>query len=46
MGVQALLNGESDKMITLQRLEQPTYSCTTGLAELEQVANQQRLMPD
>ncbi len=46
MGVQALLNGESDKMVTLQRHEQPTYSCTTGLAELEQVANKQRLMPD
>ena len=46
MGVQALLNGESDKMVTLQRHDQPTYSCTTGLAELEQVANKQRLMPD
>ena len=45
-GVQALLNDESDKMVTLQRLDQPTYACTTGLAELEQVANQQRLMPD
>ncbi len=45
MGVHALLNGESDKMVTLQRLEQPTYACTTGLAELEQVANKQRLMP-
>ena len=46
MGVQALLNGESDKMITLLRHDQPVYTCTTGLAELEQVANKQRLMPD
>ena len=46
MGVQALLNGESDKMVTLERQDEPTYACTTGLAELEQVANQQRLMPD
>ena len=46
IGVQALLKGESDKMVTLQRLEQPTYACTTGLAELEQVANKQRLLPD
>jgi 6-phosphofructokinase len=46
MGVQALLNGESDKMVTLQRHEQPAYSCTTGLVELEQIANKQRLLPD
>jgi ATP-dependent phosphofructokinase / diphosphate-dependent phosphofructokinase len=46
MGVQALMNGESDKMITLQRHDQPTYACTTGLADLEQVANKQRLLPD
>ena len=46
MGVQALLDGESDKMITLQCSRSPEYSCTTGLAELAQVANQQRLLPD
>ena len=45
-GVQALLDGESDKMVTLQRSDRPTYSCTTGLAELAQVANVQRLLPD
>ncbi len=45
-GVQALLNGESDKMVTLQRSDRPTYACTTGLAELAQVANVQRLLPD
>ena len=32
MGVQALLNGESDKMVTLVRHSEPVYHCTTGLA--------------
>jgi 6-phosphofructokinase 1 len=45
MGVQALLNGESDKMVTLVRHSEPVYHCTTGLAELVQVANVQKLMP-
>ncbi len=45
-GVQALLDGESDKMVTLQRSDRLAYSCTTGLAELAQVANVQRLLPD
>jgi ATP-dependent phosphofructokinase / diphosphate-dependent phosphofructokinase len=46
MGVKALLDGESDKMITLVRHDEPAYYCTTGLVELEQVANLQRLLPD
>ena len=46
MGIDALLGGESDKMITLVRHSEPTYHCTTGLAELAQVANVQRLLPD
>jgi len=46
MGVQALLNGESDKMVTLERHVQPAYYCTTGLVELAKVANGQRLLPD
>src|SRR5256714_7784868 len=45
MGVQALLNGESDKMVTLVRHTEPVYHCTTGLAELAQVANVQKLLP-
>lgn len=45
MGVQALLNGESDKMVTLVRHTEPAYHCTTGLAELAQVANVQKLLP-
>jgi ATP-dependent phosphofructokinase / diphosphate-dependent phosphofructokinase len=46
MGIYALLGGESDKMITLVRHTEPTYHCTTGLAELAQVANVQRLLPN
>ena len=44
-GVQALLSGESDKMITLHRHNTPAYHCTTGLTALERVANAQRLLP-
>jgi ATP-dependent phosphofructokinase / diphosphate-dependent phosphofructokinase len=46
MGVRAALAGESDKMVTLIRSDEPTYHCITGLAELGQVANVQRLLPD
>lgn len=46
MGVQALMDGETDKMVTLIRHTEPTYSCTTGLVELEKIANEQQLMPD
>ncbi len=45
MGTKALLNGESDKMITLVRHNEPAYHCTTGLTGLAQVANAQRLLP-
>ena len=45
MGVQALLAGESDKMVTLVRHASPSYSCTTGLVELANIANVQRLLP-
>lgn len=45
-GLQALLAGESDKMITLLRHAEPDYHCTTGLADLDKVANVQRLLPD
>ena len=44
MGVRALLEGESDKMVTLIRHTEPAYSCTTGLVELAKVANAQKLM--
>jgi 6-phosphofructokinase 1 len=44
-GVLALLQGESDKMVTLVRHDQPHYHCTTGLVDLAEVANVQRLLP-
>ncbi len=46
MGVQALLDGEHDKMVTLVRHNEPAYHCATGLVALSEVANVQRLMPD
>ena len=45
MGTKALLAGESDKMVTLVRHNDPQYHCITGLVELSKVANQQFLMP-
>ncbi len=45
-GLLALLEGESDKMVTLIRQSTTPYFCTTGLAALSDVANVQRLMPD
>ncbi len=46
VGVRAIMNGESDKMVSLVRQITPSYSCTTGLVELAKVANQQKLLPD
>jgi len=46
MGTKALLDGESDKMITIVRHDEPAYHCTTGLVRLSQIANMQRLLPD
>jgi len=46
MGVEALLAGETDKMVTLVRHNEPGYHCITGLAALARVANVQRLLPD
>ena len=43
--VHALMQGESDKMVTLVRHNEPTYSCTTGLIDLAEIANKQKLMP-
>ncbi len=45
-GTQALLRGETDKMVTLVRQNEQGYACTTGLVELANVANVQRLLPD
>ena len=46
MAVRAVMNGEHDKMVTLVREKTTKYGCSTGLAELTKVANQQKLMPD
>jgi 6-phosphofructokinase 1 len=46
MGVTALLEQESDKMVTLVRNDRPAYHCTTGLVDLARIANKQRLLPD
>jgi len=46
MGVQALMNGENDKMVTLVRQSGQGYTCTTGLVELEKIANVQHLLPE
>lgn len=46
MGLRALLEGESDKMVTLVRHDEPDYHCTTALVDLARVANVQRLLPD
>lgn len=45
-GVKALLAGESDKMVTLVRHDEPQYHCITGLVGLSEVANEQKLLPD
>jgi len=45
-GVRAVLQGESDIMITLVRQGTTTYRCTTGQEELVKIANQQRALPD
>ena len=45
VGVRALLEGESDKMVTLIRHTEPAYSCSSGLVELVKVANAQKLVP-
>ena len=39
MATHACLHGESDKMVTLIRHNEPKYHCTTGLVELAQIAN-------
>ena len=43
--VRAALNGQSDVMVTLERLPGSTYACTTGLAPLSEVAGKVKQMP-
>lgn len=45
MAVKHALEGENGKMVTLIREEGTEYKCTTGLAELSEVANGEKMMP-
>ncbi|CAI8340534.1 MAG: Pyrophosphate--fructose 6-phosphate 1-phosphotransferase [Opitutia bacterium UBA7350] len=44
--VQAAINGETDKMVTLLRGEGDTYTCETGLAPLSEIANGVKKLPE
>ncbi len=44
--VRAALDGQSDVMVTLERVPGSRYACTTGLAPLSKVAGRVRRMPD
>jgi 6-phosphofructokinase 1 len=44
--VQAAINGETDKMVTLLRGESDGYSCETGLAPLSEIANGVKKLPE
>ncbi len=46
VAVIAALAGETGKMVTLIREPGPVYRSTTGLVELEKVANVERYLPD
>jgi len=43
--VQAAVNGETDKMVTLVRGEADHYTCETGLAPLSEIANGVKKLP-
>jgi len=43
--VQAAINGAGGKMVTLERAAGKKYKCTTGLVELEKVANGEKPVP-
>jgi len=44
--VQAAVNGETDKMVTLLRSEGDGYTCETGLAPLAEIANGVKKLPE
>ncbi len=46
MGVRYALEGHSGYMVSLVRESGPPYSCSTGLAPLEKVANFAKALPD
>lgn len=43
--VQAAINGETDKMVTLLRGDDDFYSCETGLTSLSEIANGVKALP-
>lgn len=43
--VEAAVNGETGKMVTLLRAEKETYECVTGLSPLAEVANGVKKLP-
>ncbi len=44
--VRHAVDGVTDRMVTLERVAGEPYRCTTGLVELAEVANQEKLLPD
>jgi 6-phosphofructokinase 1 len=44
--VRHAIDGVTDRMVTLERMAGEPYRCTTGLVELAEVANQEKLLPD
>jgi 6-phosphofructokinase 1 len=45
MALRYAVRGITDKMVTLDRVPGPRYACETGLADLERVANEQKVLP-
>lgn len=43
--VRGALAGTTDQMVVLERADGPTYRCTIGMAELEQIANVEKRLP-
>jgi hypothetical protein len=46
MAVRHAVEGVTDRMVTLERIADEPYRCTTGLVELANVANLERPLPD
>jgi 6-phosphofructokinase len=46
MAMRYAARGVTDKMVTLVRASGPRYACETGLADLDLIANEQKLLPD
>jgi 6-phosphofructokinase 1 len=46
MAVRHAVAGVTDRMVTLERIAEEPYQCTTGLVELAKVANVEKRLPD